>query len=364
MNKKFLNLVLFLLILTTQSYGQTPNFSLVGFATQNGGTTGGEGGKEVIVSTFDDLKKYAEIEDSTYVIKFAGTITGSGSIANGDYVGSIKIASNKSIIGIGDQAFLDGVGLSIKDAKNIIVKNIKLSLISVAKAIPADSESIPKIYSKLGDEGRPQILVNGGDLISIQGTSSNIWIDHCEFFEENPREQTNQDLYDGLLDVKGNSGYITVSWCYFHDHHKCSLIGNSDKDLYADRKITFHHNYYKTLQERVPLYRGGTAHFFNNYVYDIYGGIVNTRDNACVRVEKNYFEKCKNTIYSKNSSILGSAERIDNEELDCIFSNNLGYPADCTADIPYQYSEVLTNTTSDVKDIVTQYAGVGKLGGN
>ncbi|HSD07771.1 hypothetical protein [Flavobacterium sp.] len=364
MNKKFLNLVLFLLVITAQSYGQTPNFSLVGFATQNGGTTGGEGGKEVVVNTFEDLKKYAEIVDTTYVIKFAGTITGSGSIANQDYVGSIKVASNKSIIGIGDQAFLDGVGLSIKDAKNIIIKNIKLSLISVAKAIPADSENIAKTYSKLGDEGRPQILVNGGDLISIQGASSNIWIDHCEFFEENPREQTNQDLYDGLLDVKGNSGYITVSWCYFHDHHKCSLIGNSDKDLYADRKITFHHNYYKTLQERVPLYRGGTAHFFNNYVYDIYGGVVNTRDNACVRVEKNYFEKCKNTIYSKNSSIVGSAERIDNEELDCFFSNNLAYPADCTADIQYQYSDVLTNTTSEVKDVVIQFAGVGKLGDN
>jgi len=355
----------FLLSITVYSYSQTtPDFALVGFATQNGGTTGGTGGKEVTVTTFEDLKKYAETIDSTYVIKIDGVIKGAGSIANGDYVGSIKIASNKSIIGIGNNAFLDGVGFSIKDAKNIIVKNIKLSLISVAKAIPADSENIAKIYSKLGDEGRPQILVNGGDLISIQGTSSNIWIDHCEFFEENPREQTNQDLYDGLLDVKGNSGYITVSWCYFHDHHKCSLIGNSDKDLYADRKITFHHNYYKTLQERVPLYRGGTAHFFNNYVYDIYGGIVNTRDNACVRVEKNYFEKCKNTIYSKNSAILGSAERIDNEELDCTFSNNLGYPTDCKADIQYQYSEVLTNTTSEVKDIVIQYAGVGKLKDN
>ncbi|MGQ7946643.1 pectate lyase family protein [Flavobacterium sp. WC2509] len=365
MNSKLLNALfsaVFLLTVTTCTYSQTPDFSLVGFATENGGTTGGAGGTEVTVTTFAELKQYAETIDTKYIIKFSDTIKGSGSIANKDYVGSIKVASNKSIIGVGDKAFLDGVGFTIKNSKNIIIQNIKFSLISVAKAIPADSENIPRTYSKLGDEGRPQILVNEGDLISISQTSTNIWIDHCEFFEEDPYKQTNQDLYDGLVDVKDNSGFITISWCYFHDHHKCSLIGSSDKDLYSDRKITFHHNYYKTIQERVPLYRGGTAHFFNNYAYDIYGGIVNSRVGACIRVEKNYFEKCKNTVYSKNSKIVGSAERIDNKEIDC--TSKEGYPADCIATIPYNYSTVLTNTTADVKSIVTTYAGVGKLTGN
>nr|WP_315196262.1 hypothetical protein [uncultured Flavobacterium sp.] len=362
MNKKMPNAIFCIVLLfsvTVRSYSQTHDFSLVGYATENGGTTGGTGGAEVIVTTFSDLKKYAETKDTKYIIKVSGVITGLGSIANKDYVGSIKVASNKTIIGIGDKAFLDGVGFTIKDAKNIIIQNIKFSLVSIGKAIPAGSEDIPKIYSKLGDEGRPQILVNSGDLISIYGISTNIWIDHCEFFEEDPYKQTNQDLYDGLVDVKDNSGYITISWCYFHDHHKCSLIGSSDKDLFSDRKITFHHNYYKTIQERVPLYRGGTAHFFNNYAYDIYGGIVNSRVNACVRVEKNYFEKCKNTVYSKNSKISGSAECIDNKEVDCI--NREAYPVACTAAIPYDYSKSLNNKTDDVKNIVTAYAGVGRL---
>jgi pectate lyase len=362
MNNFFFRALLFvfcLLLVSGHSYSQIPNFSLIGFATQNGGTTGGSGGTEVTVTTFADLKKFAETKDTKYVIKFSGTITGTGSVANKDYIGSIKVASNKSIIGIDDKAFLDGVGFSIKDTKNIIIQNIKFSLVSVAKAIPTNSEDIANIYSKLGDEGRPQILVNGGDLISIYGTSSNIWIDHCEFLEEDPYTQTNQDLYDGLVDVKDNSGFITISWCYFHDHHKCSLIGSSDTNLFADRKITFHHNYYKTIQERVPLYRGSTAHFFNNYAYDVYGGSVNSRVNACVRVEKNYFEKCKNTVYSKNSSIKGSAERIDNKEESCTSSE--AYPATCTADIPYDYSSALTSTVDDVKSIVTTYSGVGKL---
>ncbi|WP_348798405.1 T9SS type A sorting domain-containing protein [Flavobacterium adhaerens] len=363
MKHKLLNGILLLLCcFTVKTYSQTPDFSLVGFATENGGTTGGQGGTEVVVTTFADLKKYAETKDTKYIIKIAGTITGSGSVAEKNYVGSIKVTSNKSIIGVDDSAFLDGVGFTVKDAKNIIIQNIKFSLISVAKAIPANSEDIANIYSKLGDERRPQILVNGGDLISVSGASTNIWIDHCEFYQEDPRVQTNQDLYDGLVDVKDDSGFITISWCYFHDHHKCSLIGSSDTNLFADRKITFHHNYYKTIQERVPLYRGAEAHFFNNYTYDVYSGIVNTRVNACVKVERNYFEKSKNTVYSKNSTILGTAEIVNNKEVDCTSSE--AYPTSCEANIPYDYSTVLNLNADDVKNIVTTYSGVGKLSEN
>jgi pectate lyase len=338
------------------AYAQAPDFSIAGFATENGGTTGGAGGTEVTVTTYTELKKYAKIPDEKYIIKIAGTIKGSGSVTDKNYEGEIKVASNKTIIGIGNTAFLDGIGLSIKDTKNVIIQNIRFSLVSVGKSIPLKSGDIPDIYSVKGDEGRPQILVNGGDLIKIHGASSNIWIDHCEFSEEDPRLQTNQDLYDGLIDVSNNSGFITISWSYFHDHHKCHLIGNADKDLYVDRKVTFHHNYYKKIQERVPLYRGGTGHFFNNYNYDVYAGSVNSRVDACVRVEKNYFEKCKNTVYSKNSTILGKAERIDNKEINC---GSSVYPSACVTSIPYNYSKVLSKV-DDIKTIVITYAGVGK----
>lgn len=330
---------------------------MVGFATENGGTTGGNGGTEVTVSTFAELRKYAKIPNEKYIIKVVGTIKGSGSVAGANYYGEVRVASNKTIIGEGSTTFLDGVGLSIKDAKNIIVQNIKFSMVSLGQSIPANSGNLPNIYSALGDEGRPQILVNGGDLIQISGASSNIWIDHCEFFQEDPRVQINQDLYDGLIDVSHNSGYITISWSYLHDHHKCHLVGNSDKDLHADRKITFHHNYYNAIQERVPLYRGGTAHFFNNYNYDVYSGSVNSRMGACVRVENNYFEKCKSTIYSRNSTILGKAEIMGNLEVNC---KKTVYPEACIAAIPYNYSNVL-HKVEDVKKIVTTYAGVGKL---
>lgn len=349
MKKRLHTLFLLSTLLVIQVAAQTANFALVGFATENGGTTGGKGGIEKTVSTYADLKKFAEEKDTKYIIKVSGTIQ------NGADGGSIRIASNKTIIGTGANTLLNGVGFTISGVKNIIIQNLRMTMMGVTTRTDKSG-----VYSSTGDEGRPQILTNAGDCICVQGVSTNIWIDHCEFYAEDPKKQTNQDLYDGLVDVKNQSGYITISWCYFHDHHKCHLIGSSDKDLFADRKITFHHNYYKNIQERVPLYRGGVGHVFNNYMLGVYAGSVNTRMEACIRVEKNYFESSKNNVYSKNSTLKGSAELIDNKEVNCTSTEDI--PSSCKAAIPYTYASVLTSNTNDVKALVVENAGVGKIG--
>jgi pectate lyase len=119
--------------------------------------------------------------------------------------------------------------------------------------------------------------------------SKNIWIDHCEIYNMigdcngDGKIDTKGDIsggdidwYDGLLDVKADSAYITVSWNYFHDAFKTSLIGSSDSDLY-DRKITFHHNIYSNVDSRLPSYRGGTGHMFNNYYVNVLSSGINSR---------------------------------------------------------------------------------------
>ncbi len=77
--------------------------------------------------------------------------------------------------------------------------------------------------------------------------------------------------------------FITISWCYFHDHHKTHLVGSNDYDLYADRKITFHHNRYENVSSRLPFYRCAVGHVFNNYIYRGLSGCVNPRLGACLR---------------------------------------------------------------------------------
>jgi pectate lyase len=299
----------------------------IGFATENGGTTGGAGGQVVTVDNFADLKSHAESSTAT-VIMIEGTIT------NGAGGGQIRIASNKSLIGVGSTAFLSGVGLLISSANNIIVQNLRVSL---------------------GGTTTPS-SVNGGDIVGIAGTSKNIWIDHCEFFSEDPNVQTDIDKYDGLIDIRDQTGFITLSWNHFHDHHKGGLVGASDTDLSADRKVTFHHNYYDNVKYRIPMYRGSVGHFFNNYIVGAENA-TEIREGTCVRVEKNYYEALHYSIYTP-SDHPGSTERIDNIE---VSRTTRAYPDNCTADIPYEYSSALTTMTQDVRTVVPQGAGVGKL---
>ena len=43
-----------------------------------------------------------------------------------------------------------------------------------------------------------------------------IWIDHCEFSNEGITGD--KDYYDGMLDAKRASDFITISWNNFLDH--------------------------------------------------------------------------------------------------------------------------------------------------
>jgi pectate lyase len=315
------------------SLSAQPNFDLVGFATLNGGTTGGKGGQTVTVSSYNELKKYAQSSSSCIIMV-------NGTISNGNSGGKVSIGSNKSIIGIGSTAFLKGVGLEVASNNNVIIRNLKITLVG---------SSNPN-------------KVNGGDCISIHGTSKNIWIDHCEIFSEPPHIQTNIDKYDGLIDIKHKTGFITVSWSYLHDHHKGCLIGSSETDLYADRKVTYHHNRFERVVKRMPMIRGSVGHFFNNYIIgakNSSGKYVTEAtfvlENVCLRVEKNVYEKVKYSIYTGKKK--GRAERIDN-----IAPQSRAYPSSCTANIPYDYTYVLTKNKDDVKRVVPKYAGVGIIG--
>lgn len=313
---------------------------LVGFATLNGGTTGGAAGQTVTATTFAELKMYAE-SATPYVIKISGTIS------NGANGGKISIKSNKTLLGVGNNTLLNGVGLEVANSNNVIIQNLRITLMGVTTR--ADTAGV---YSTADGA----ILVNGGDAISISGSSKNVWIDHCELYSEDPAVQTNKDLYDGLIDIKGQTGFITVSWCYLHDHHKGGLVGAADDDLFADRKVTLHHNYYNKVKLRVPMYRGSTGHFFNNYVVGATDAS-EIRADTCVRVEKNYYEALHYSIYTP-ADAPGKTERIDNIE---VSRTERAYPAACTAAIPYAYESALTNTTADVKTLVPAQAGVGKL---
>jgi len=303
------------------------DFSLMGFATLGGGTTGGEGGEVVYVNTGVDLQNEIN-KGGPRIIYVNGTITPENTA--GKYVIYVKNVSKISIIGIGVSGELKGVGIKINNANNIVIRNLKIHEVK-----------------------DPNIATQGPDCITIEGPAKNIWIDHCEFY--NQFQGIDKDYYDGLLDINGAVDYVTVSWCYFHDSWKTSLIGSSDSDNY-NRTITYHHNWFRNCNSRLPSFRFGEGHIFSNYYQDIPGSAINSRMGAKLKIEHNYFENVKNPIGSWDSQEIGFWDIVGNIFIDC--SGSIPTTSTCSYTPPYSYT---LTPAEKVKEIVTQYAGVGKI---
>lgn len=341
-----------LLRLELQAASERDEFKLSGFALLNGGTTGGTGGKEIIVTSLTQVNDLLNTrrksnDTSPLIIKINEKISGAGKI-------DIKEVRNITVIGAGESGELQGIGINIYKSSNIIICNLKIH----HTLAPLDGIGIDN--------------------------SSNIWVDHCEIYNmigdcngdgvvdtKGDIPGGDIDWFDGLLDVKGSSEYITVSWNYFHDAYKTTLVGSSDSDTY-DRKITFHHNMYKNCNSRLPSYRGGTGHIFNNYYVDILSSAVNSRMGAKLRVEGNVFEnvgsgsvdsttKCaEGPIGTYYSSTVGLWDVKDNQYTNC--KGNQPTQSTCSFTPPYDYSNAL-NAAASVKLIVMQGVGLGKLAG-
>jgi len=276
--------------------------TILGYATvqDDRGTpwlvTGGDEGETVAATTLEELRAGLE-SPGPCTVQFSGEIAGSTVIA---------IQSNKTLLGVGKAAHLRGIELAINGARNVIIRNV--------------------ILSHVPDAGETN------DAMSINGGSQNIVIDRCEFFSDRDH---GKDYYDGLLDIKNRSSFITVSNCAFHDHWKAILISSGDTQ-YADSliRITLHHNHFYNIGSRLPLIRFGKAHIFNNF-YQNCDDAINTRMGACVRVERNYFENVGKGLFSDYSAAEGFIQLVDNH-----FGGASYITAPlCSFDPPYAYAD-------------------------
>lgn len=340
-------------------------FALTGYATLNGGTTGGfvpANGEEPVIVTATtgeelegflkykrDAKKYQDRGtinketgevwvDPPMIIYIDGPVTHDNSRSSKI---DVKEVENLSIIGVADRGEFDGIGITISRANNIIIRNLSIH------------------------------HVRGGSSTAIEITESshNIWIDHNDFYSE---LDVGKDYYDGLVDIKRNAEYITVSWNRFYNHNKTMLVGHTDNEGLKPDKITYHHNYFFNLNSRVPLIRYAEVHMFNNYSKDIVDTGINARVGAKVRVENNYFDNVgAGTIDSATgqrkgplgwfygSPSTGYWHVSGNVFINCPVSE---YESTTTMNIPYNYSSVL-HSAEEARDLVLQYAGVGVIDG-
>ncbi len=304
----------------------TPDFSLFGWAATNGGTTGGAGGPTVTVTTLNELRTSAG-QAGPLIIRVSGTITGNEQIA---------VSSNKSILGVGSNAHLVGIGFKIGQNSqfgqigNVIIRN----LIMEKPLAPIDK-------------------------VTIQNGAHHVWIDHCEMFSDLDH---GIDFYDGQIDVTHGADFITVSWTVFHDHFKNSLVGNSDNTGDEDTghlRITYHHNFFTHVDGRNPSIRFGTGHVYNNYYLEVPDYGIASRMGAQIRVENNYFDTVGQPIRADTSlsDIAGSVSLVDTNIFVNSGANSITLPP-ATWVPPYSYS---LDAAANVPALVQQWAGVGKV---
>ena len=321
---------LFLFVFSISVLG-APDFSMIGFATTNGGTTGGSGGKTVTISSLSALQAWAksrEKNETPEIAVISGKISGSALI-------TIKKGSNITIQGSGTSGELAGVGINIRDYNNVIVKNLTVHEVKY----PNDALTLDNVQ---------------------QG-----WVDHCELYSK-MGSGIGQDTYDGLLDIKKGSSGITVSWCYLHDHMKCNLVGhtNNAKQKAQDSKfrVTYHHNYFYNTNGRNPSIRFGAAHMFNNYYGKIGDYGVAARLGAHVKVENCHYENVKLPMSTSKFPVSGMPDgyicQSGNKFTGSCGKNAIGQTG-CDfwnkSTLPYSYKPDDVNT---VKETVIKYSGV------
>jgi pectate lyase len=280
---------------------------LVGWATQNGGTTGGGGAATTTVNSASALTS-ALGSTSAAVIRVSGTISCSG---------MLRVRSNKTIIGNAG-ATIAGCGFNVNGDRNVIIRNLTF---------------------RGWDD----------DAINVQESATNIWIDHNSF----------TDGYDGAVDIKRGSDFVTVSWNRVFGHDKSMLLGHSDDNASQDvghLRVSYHHNWFDGSNQRHPRVRfGNPVHVYNNLYSNVGGYGVASTEGAGVLVEGNYFENTDDPFHlGEGDSGPGTLVARNNH----FVNSGTGQTGGGVAGIPYSYQ---LDAAANVKSIVSAGAGAGRI---
>lgn len=320
-------------VLSLMSVWAQGQCTVTGWASQNGGVTGGSTATATVVTNYTDLKA-AITSSSVKVVHISGTIT----IPAGGRI-SFQDQSAKTIAGlpgarlVSNDLTKDGSGIFyVKRCSNIIIRNI--------------------IF-----EGPGAYDTDGWDNMTLDN-STNIWVDHCEF----------RDGMDGNLDIKSAADYITVTWCKFiynkapipdgpggsDDHRFSNLFGSGDGAT-GDRghlRVTMQNCWWaQGCKARMPRVRFGKVHIVNNlFNSTVASQCVMAGFEADLLVESNVFENVKSPIDLMDNTFTAITARNN------IFTNTSGNTAGSGTAFTPPYTLSIT-PAANVKAQVTAGAG-------
>lgn len=351
-----------------------------GWATQNGGTTGGAqaaADRVYDVSNATDLKAAISAAGTqAKILRVHGTIDMTAADNGGVFTSGsdqakrnlVQLPSNTTLIGVGANAGFVNAVLSITNVSNVVVRNLTI-------VNPCD---IAPVWDP--NDGSSGNWNSEYDGIVVDG-AHNVWIDHNTFTDAPQTDDLSpvengmlKQCHDGAVDIKNGADFVTVSHNVFDRHEKNNLVGASDSTTSDDGHltVTFHDNHFTAVASRTPRVRFGRVHVYNNYyegsrsapVYQYEYGLgvgykaqILSEQNVfeivgatrCTHVVKNPGVKTLTGAISDTGSLLNGAPL--NLATGCSF-------AAASWTIPYSYSAV---PADQVKASVLSRAGVGKI---
>ncbi|THV23633.1 hypothetical protein E9998_22670 [Glycomyces paridis] len=276
------------------------------------GTTGGQGGTTVTVTTQAQLEQYANASGA-YIVKVAATINISPKGKE------IRVGSNKTIIGVGTSGQIVGGGFFLGEGtNNVIIRNL-----TIRDTLMPEDDPDDKDY----------------DYDGIQmDTASNVWIDHNRIYNMN----------DGIIDSRKDTTNLTVSWNELGPGNKAFGIGWTDN---VTARITIHHNWIHGTGPRNPSTDNVQyAHLYNNFLQDVSGYGNYSRGYTKMVLENSYFENVNDPWYPDSTAQLRQSGSI------CV---------DCTGDRitsgsafnPSDFYSYTLHSASQVPALLDQYSG-------
>lgn len=287
--------------------------SLVGYGA---GTTGGANASAKTVTSLSALTS-AVSGNSAKVVRISGIISLSG---------QVKVGSNTTLVGVGNNSGLAGGGLVVKSVSNVIIQNLKIS------------------------------RAKGTDAITVQ-KATRIWIDHNDLSSD---QSHGKDYYDGLVDITHAADYVTVSYNRFHNHYKVSLVGHSDDNGSEDTghlRVTYYGNWFQNVNSRTPSIRFGKAHIFDNYFQNVTDSGVHSREKAQVLVQNNVFRNTPEPVTTTGDSDVDGYANLSGND----FGGGTNKITNTGSFTNPGYSYTLLPTASVITDVTTR-SGVGIVG--
>ena len=296
-----------------QDWSETPD----GFASLpglgRGPTTGGAAGETVTATTQAELNEYVTSADAL-VIQVADTIEISPKGTE------LRVASNKTIIGVGTTGEIVGGGFFLASGvNNVIIRNLTIRDTTMPDDDPGD---------------------DAYDYDAIQlDTADHIWIDHNRL----------QRMNDGLLDSRKDTTFLTVSWNQFLDNNKTFGIGWTDN---VTAQITIHHNWFSGTNSRNPSADNiANLHMYNNYLQDVtgYGNYVRGATQAVI--ENSYYDNVKNPYYVEEGELVqrGNVD-VDSDWGDVVTEKGDAFD-------PHEFYDYELDEASEVPDLVGEFSG-------